>query len=509
MRASARALLLLGIHFGLSTGQQQQQPLAHSPHLNHNINIQEYGLSKHQNAHSSDTTIPSYRSSLLALHRALINIPSVTGSEHHAALLLRDILIQQNYTVALQPISSSSSASQSTSDAGSPRYNVLAWPGHPDSNENDSDDAKPPTHLANRVLLTSHIDVVPPWLPYRINETAVPPSEEVDYASLHRSTRLGGRGSVDAKAAVAAQVVALGELLASGEVKGEDVALLFVVGEETDGIGMKTFSKSLSLAHTSPSTDELKRGREGSRIPLRAAIFGEPTTNLLACGHKGILLATLRASGRAGHSGYPELSGAKSATAALVHGLAALLDAQPELGSSERFGNTTVNVGTLSGGVAANVIAEQASAQVAVRVAVGDKETGLGLVRERMERVLRQVDDEEGLRLEGVMGYGPVACECEVEGFDTMVASYGTDVPNLDGDHISYLYGPGSILVAHGQDEALTVGELEDAVEGYKRLVKYAEVETKCVSRAVKGSNRYPAEPSSDVANPREGGWED
>jgi acetylornithine deacetylase len=55
-----------------------------------------------------------------------------------------------------------------------------------------------------------------------------------------------------------------------------------------------------------------------------------------------------------------------------------------------------------------------------------------------------------------------------------LVASYGTDVPNLDGDHVSYLYGPGSILVAHGEDEALTVGELEDSVEGFKRLVKHA-----------------------------------
>lgn len=59
-------------------------------------------------------------------------------------------------------------------------------------------------------------------------------------------------------------------------------------------------------------------------------------------------------------------------------------------------------------------------------------------------------------------------------GFETMVANYGTDVPNLEGEHVSYLYGPGSILVAHGDDEGLTVKDLEDAVEGYKRLIKHA-----------------------------------
>ena len=59
-------------------------------------------------------------------------------------------------------------------------------------------------------------------------------------------------------------------------------------------------------------------------------------------------------------------------------------------------------------------------------------------------------------------------------GFDTLIANYGTDVPNLTGDHTSYLYGPGTILVAHGDDEAIKVGDLEEAVEGYKKLIKHA-----------------------------------
>lgn len=59
-------------------------------------------------------------------------------------------------------------------------------------------------------------------------------------------------------------------------------------------------------------------------------------------------------------------------------------------------------------------------------------------------------------------------------GFDTVVANYATDIPHLKGDHARYLYGPGSILVAHGDDEALTVGDLEDAVEGFKKLILHA-----------------------------------
>lgn len=50
---------------------------------------------------------------------------------------------------------------------------------------------------------------------------------------------------------------------------------------------------------------------------------------------------------------------------------------------------------------------------------------------------------------------------------------FGTDISNLKvaSSVKRYLYGPGSIHVAHSDHEALTVGELKDAVKGYKRLI--------------------------------------
>lgn len=54
------------------------------------------------------------------------------------------------------------------------------------------------------------------------------------------------------------------------------------------------------------------------------------------------------------------------------------------------------------------------------------------------------------------------------------MVNYGTDIPSLKGNHTRYLYGPGSILVAHGARENLTVGDLETAVEGYKKLILHA-----------------------------------
>lgn len=59
-------------------------------------------------------------------------------------------------------------------------------------------------------------------------------------------------------------------------------------------------------------------------------------------------------------------------------------------------------------------------------------------------------------------------------GFDIIVVNYGTDIPNLKGDHKRYLYGPGDILVAHSDHEHLTVRDLQAAVAGYKALIEHS-----------------------------------
>jgi len=59
-------------------------------------------------------------------------------------------------------------------------------------------------------------------------------------------------------------------------------------------------------------------------------------------------------------------------------------------------------------------------------------------------------------------------------GFETMIANYATDIPILKGDHKRYLYGAGSIMVAHSDHEHLKISDLETAVEGYKKLIAHA-----------------------------------
>lgn len=315
----------------------------------------------------SASSSPSYRDALLALHKSLVSIPSVTGTEHEVGAFLIDYLAARSYATEIQPLPPLNNTAP-----GTDRFNVLAWPG-----------SKP--HPKPRVLITSHIDVVPPHIPYGIDAGTPGPD-----------TRISGRGSADAKASVAAQIVALEDLIAAGEVNRDgDTMLLFVVGEETTGDGMRHFSTT----------------RRQEDNGFEAVLFGEPTVNKLACGHKGHAGCTVTAVGKAGHSGYPWLG--KSANEVLVRALVKIMDA--DLGSSDRFGNTTVNVGILAGGVATNVIPDHATASIALRIAAGDQKTGFKLVRSSIENILKETD-EEALSLECENGYGPIECNCDVDG---------------------------------------------------------------------------------------------
>lgn len=191
----------------------------------------------------------------------------------------------------------------------------------------------------------------------------------------------------------------------------------------------------------------------------------------LASGHKGILSLTINAKGKAGHSGYPWL--ALSANSLLIEALSTILKLEPSLPHSEKYGSTTVNVGKISGGVAANVIAETASASIAIRLAAGEPIDTKKAILNALQPIIEKASDGDG-KLEvvwGNEGYGPIDIDHDIKGFDVLTFSYGTDVPHLKGTHRRYLYGPGTILVAHSDHENIEISDLEAAVDGYEKII--------------------------------------
>ncbi|KAL5445156.1 hypothetical protein PMIN06_008194 [Paraphaeosphaeria minitans] len=185
-----------------------------------------------------------------------------------------------------------------------------------------------------------------------------------------------------------------------------------------------------------------------------------------------MLSFTLRIKGKAAHSGYPWLG--VSANDVLTKALGELLDLRANgLPWSEKYGNTTMNFGKIEGGVAGNVVAETASANIAVRLAAGTPGDVRGLVISALSGVKTRVEKQGGaLEIDWAgEGYPPVNIDCDIKSFETLTVNYGTDVSRLAGDHRRYLYGPGSILVAHSDHEALKKKELEQAVLDYSRLI--------------------------------------
>ena len=213
----------------------------------------------------------------------------------------------------------------------------------------------------------------------------------------------------------------------------------------------------------------------------KTVIFGEPTEGKLVSGHKGILQITFTAKGKAGHSGYPWLG--RSANEVLVRALEPIISLGDRLPKSEKYGSTTFNLGRIDGGVAGNVIAESAKADIAVRIAAGTPETIEDSVTKAVHHAVRDFLEGE-LEPEDIIdidfsgkGYGPIDIDSDVPGFEVITVNYGTDIPWLEKavkEQKRYLYGPGTIFVAHSADEKLKVDDLYGAVEGYQKILLHA-----------------------------------
>ena len=268
------------------------------------------------------------------------------------------------------------------------------------------------------VTLSTHIDTVPPFIASR---------EDDEY--------IWGRGACDTKGIIAAMLKGTEGLLESGK---RDFGLLFVVGEERNSAGAYKMA-------------QLPRGSQ-------YIVNGEPTENKLALGSKGALRYEVAASGKMAHSAYPELG--DSAIHKLIEALSGIREIP--LPVDGLLGASTLNIGTLSGGRAPNVIADEAKADIMIRLVGDSSATKQALARAVEGRAeLREVIEIPALRLNAV------------EGIPTTVVAFTTDIPAFGGQWGEpLLIGPGSIHVAHTLEERVPKKQLLEAVEIYQKIVK-------------------------------------
>ncbi|OAL22047.1 hypothetical protein AYO20_11283 [Fonsecaea nubica] len=311
---------------------------------------------------------------VVQLLKDLMSIVSTSELEHDIGVFLEQHPQSLGYTVERIPIA-----------PGSTRHNVYAYLG---------------SSRKTRVLLTAHMDTVPPHIPLSLDGDIV-----------------RGRGSSDDLGPLAAQIVAAEELRREGKIQAEgDIGLLFVVGEENGGHGMIAANDM--------------------GVVCEAGIFAEPTESKLAKNTRD------KSRSRSSLGGSPAT--------------------WPK---SDLLGPSTFNIGTLEGGEKHNIVPPSAKALCEVRM-VSD----LPGVKTQIGEIVSRHPDIE---LKWVFEYPEALLDWEIDGVDAAPVAFGTDVPRLQdrwcGKRV--LYGPGSILVAHGPNEYIRIPELIESIAGYKKLV--------------------------------------
>lgn len=266
-----------------------------------------------------------------------------------------------------------------------------------------------------RVVLNSHLDTVPPW-----------------FGAREDDDNLYGRGACDTKGVIAAMVAASERLLRDGI---RDFALLFVIGEETDSIG----AKSANIAFRDLGSEYV--------------LVGEPTESQFARASKGALTLVIRFKGVAAHSAYPHLG--DSAINKMVKAITEVTAA--DWGRDAELGETTVNVGVVRGGEKPNIIAANAECEMIFRLVTTPED-----IRARLEPIIAKYDGEV-LRAHG----NPPQHMHVPDGAPSSVVSFNTDVPHLGALGKPMLFGPGSILDAHGANEKISKRALVESVQTY------------------------------------------
>jgi acetylornithine deacetylase len=281
------------------------------------------------------------------------------------------------------------------------RFNVLAWWGERPA-----------------VTLSTHMDTVPPFFPSR---------EDGEF--------IWGRAACDTKGIIASMLKAAEALLEGG---ARNFGLLFVVGEERNSAGAYAAA----------------RQPRGSQY----LINGEPTENRLALGSKGALRYEILAAGRMAHSAYPELG--ESAIDKLLDALADLR--RIPLPVDDLLGPSTMNIGTLAAGRAPNIVADQARAEIMIRLVSDPAPTRTAVEQAVAGRAeARKVLEIPAVRLGSLPG------------IETTVVAYTTDIPAFGGAWGQpFLIGPGTIHVAHTLEERVPKRELLEAVEIYQQMVR-------------------------------------
>jgi len=354
---------------------------------------------------------------VLALHREIVEIPSVSGNEAHLADFLEDRL--RRYKARPERVGNS----------------LLALAGE-----------------GPVLLLDTHLDTVPPAPGWTRDPWQVEPEEGPEGGKIH------GLGSNDAKAAVAGMVAAF--IAFQNVALPFTLALALVEGEETKGTGTQAVLGELA-----------RRG-----LDVEAAVIGEPTGLDLAVAQKGLMVLELVARGTACHAAHAAALGAVNAARRLARDLVALesVDFGP---AHAHLGPITLEPTQVRAGTARNVVPGEATAILDVRTTPAlDRAEIVRRIQAAVEGEVRVLSDrllpkETPAGIPLIEAARRARPDARLYGSATL-----SDMALLNGTP-AVKCGPGKSERSHTPDEFVLESEVLDGARFYTRLVgTYAEL---------------------------------
>ena len=290
-----------------------------------------------------------------------------------------------------------------------------------------------------RIVFCSHLDTVPPYIPPTFPERwPVAAGHDENTAVIPGLTgnlpeTIKGRGSCDAKGQVFAIVETCKQLAEEGKT---DFGMLLLSGEETGSWGAKAFAKT--------------------EFRAEYLVVGEPTDNCMVSASKGTKSFDLKFTGEPFHSGYPQYG--VSAVDLFVEFVNALK--AKDFGMDPVLGETTWNIGLLHSDNPQNILSPELTCRLYFRTTfVSD------------EAVCQWMAEAAGERLAVTARGGDTPARYwTVEGLPSKSVAFGSDAPHLKNFTHKAICGPGSITVAHRDDECVRVADLATAVEQYIAL---------------------------------------
>lgn len=413
----------------------------------------------------------------------MLGIDSTSGREREFADFLVERMAGPGRRIEIQEVGSMADACPE--GCGLPVNVLVAW-GSP------------------KVVFCSHLDTVPPYIPPVVSQ-----ENGVD-------VRVSGRGSCDAKG----QIFSMWEACLELERRGyTDFGLLLLAGEETGSFGARTFSASPMItvtesdrapmplravaesdwvikqassdAATGPGICPGKYGKDDrAPMPSRAVterdwviIVGEPTNNNMASASKGTKSFEVTFKGEAFHSGYPQYgSSAVEMFGDFLNALRSIV-----FPTDEVLGETTWNIGKLVSDNPQNILSDRLTCRVYFRTTFASDEMVCNVMKNmagpdaRLRFGRRRAQDgsdivakelaswQKSMSVKAFGGDTPTMYET-LEDFPAKPVAFGSDAPQLKCFGRKILCGPGSILVAHRDEEHIDLKDIETAIGNYVRM---------------------------------------